>query len=621
MAKLPFLFFLLFLQTLIQISLCHNHKTKFFKNCKTSRCNVNGPEIRFPLRLDSSPQFCGVPGMTLTCSPNNDTLLTLTNLGSLKVQNVDYHYGIITVELGDSWPSCLLQNITLLDMLSTQIYWPMIPPSVSLVTCEKSFVPKTDFDLAGPIPCLRSRGSYVYVVAASESMDVLPLDCTVWKKDIDIFRRTYERKSDQPITTFKLFADNFLERRLVTLEWFNTKVTSRCRKCQQRGRQCGSDEAKNGAFCKPHDLNIKLISATCATAFVLILTIAAVLIYLSKKSDKEKETRLKVERFLATYRITKPTRYTFTQLKKITKQFRDKLGQGGFGSVYKGELPNGLPVAVKMLERTKGAGEEFINEVATIGRIHHVNIVRLLGFCSEGMRHALVYEFMPNESLEKYITRNNNIHLPLRKEKMLQIAIGIARGIEYLHQGCNERILHFDIKPHNVLLDEDLNPKIADFGLAKLYAKDQSIVTMTAARGTMGYIAPEVYSRNFGTVSYKSDVYSFGMLLLEMVGGRKSVDPEFENQSENYFPELLYNQLVDSQELQLEEDIMTPSDSEIAKKLIIVAFWCVQWNPVDRPSMTRVVHMLIGNLQNLEMPPKPFISSLERENSFVICEV
>jgi serine/threonine protein kinase len=340
---------------------------------------------------------------------------------------------------------------------------------------------------------------------------------------------------------------------------------------------------------------------------VLILTILGALFYQSRKADKERKTRIRIERFLETYRTTKPARYTFREVKKITKHFKDKLGQGGFGSVYKGELPNGLPVAVKMLERSKGAGEDFINEVATIGRIHHVNIVRLLGYCSEGTRRALVYEFMPNDSLEKYIVTRKKDE-PLKIEKLLQISIGIARGIEYLHQGCNEQILHFDIKPHNILLDENLEPKVADFGLAKLCLKDQSAIIMTAARGTMGYIAPEVFSRNFGTVSYKSDVFSFGMLLLELIGGKKSIDPDFQTHSDVYFPELVYNQLIIGEDLELGMEITT-SEMEIARKLIIVAFWCIQWNPADRPSMTRVVNMLLGNLHNLKVPPIPFVSS------------
>lgn len=140
-----------------------------------------------------------------------------------------------------------------------------------------------------------------------------------------------------------------------------------------------------------------------------------------------------------------------------------------------------VPVAVKMLENSRSDGEEFMNEVATIGRIHHANVVRLLGFCSDGTRRALIYEFMPNGSLEKYIFADESdiCRELLAPNKMLEIASGIARGIEYLHQGCNQRILHFDIKPHNILLDYRFSPKISDFGLAKLCTRDHSIVALT----------------------------------------------------------------------------------------------------------------------------------------------
>ena len=149
----------------------------------------------------------------------------------------------------------------------------------------------------------------------------------------------------------------------------------------------------------------------------------------------------------------------------------------------------------------------------------------------------MIYEFLPNESLDKFIFSTFGNNRSLSWHKLQDIAIGIAKGIEYLHQGCDQRILHLDIKPHNILLDHNFNPKLSDFGLAKLCSKEQSAVIMTAARGTMGYIAPEMLSRNFGNVSYKSDVYSFGMLLIEMVGGRKNIDVRVENSSEVYFPE------------------------------------------------------------------------------------
>ncbi|XP_042440190.1 rust resistance kinase Lr10-like [Zingiber officinale] len=384
-----------------------------------------------------------------------------------------------------------------------------------------------------------------------------------------------------------------------------------CRDCHEEGKQCGFSRRRNQTAClarRHGTTNIGLIVGISVGGFVVVLT-SLIILYILKTSKKDQEIRIKVEQLLATYGDAKPTRYSFSDIKKITMRFKNKLGQGGYGSVYKGELPNGIPVAVKMLESSKGEGQEFTNEVATIGRIHHINITRLLGFCSERSTRALVYEFMPNESLEKYIfsRQDKGSKKSLSMEKLLNIAIGIARGIEYLHQGCEQRILHFDIKPHNILLDYDLNPKISDFGLAKLCSRDVSIVTMTAMRGTMGYIAPEMYCRNFGTVSYKSDVYSFGMLLLEMIGGRKNLDPEIGRESEIYYPEWVYDRLVERQDLVLTMEI-EQNDGEILQKLSKVALWCIQWSPTERPTMTRVLHMLVGSSEEVHMPPKPFVS-------------
>lgn len=298
------------------------------------------------------------------------------------------------------------------------------------------------------------------------------------------------------------------------------------------------------------------------------------------------------------------TRFSYADIKKITENFKKKLGQGGYGMVYKGKLSNQILVAVKVLKFFKGNGEEFINEVGTIGRIHHVNVVRLVGYCADGYRRALVYEFLPNDSLEKFITLGNQSRT-LGWDKLQQIAIGIAKGLDYLHQGCNQRILHFDIKPHNILLDHNFNPKVSDFGLAKLCSKDQSIVSMTAARGTIGYIAPEVFSRNYGNVSYKADVYSFGMLLIDIVGGRKNFRAAEQDSSQVYFPEWMYSQLEKGEEIEIGID--KDEDSKIFKKLTIAGLWCIQWNPADRPSMKMVIQMLEGENVPI-MPPNPFAS-------------
>ncbi|KAK9919378.1 hypothetical protein M0R45_027973 [Rubus argutus] len=311
-----------------------------------------------------------------------------------------------------------------------------------------------------------------------------------------------------------------------------------------------------------------------------------------------------VEEFLDAYKNLMPCSYSYWDIIKMTNDFKDKLGQGGFGSVYKGELSNGHLVAVKMLSGSKGNGQDFINEVGTIGRIHHVNVVQLIGFCSVGSKRALVYDFMPNGSLEKYIFRDKENNLALSWDRMHEIALGVARAIEYLHQGCDMQILHFDIKPHNILLDANFNSKISDFGLARFYPKDRNTISVTAVRGTMGYIAPEMFYRSIGGVSYKADVYSFGMLLLEMAGRRKNLNAHAEHSSQLYFPSWIYDQLEKGLSIEIEE--ACENDEKIAKKMIMVALWCIQLMPVDRPSMTKVLEMLEGEDEVLRMPPKPF---------------
>ncbi|XP_021298833.1 LEAF RUST 10 DISEASE-RESISTANCE LOCUS RECEPTOR-LIKE PROTEIN KINASE-like 2.1, partial [Herrania umbratica] len=280
-----------------------------------------------------------------------------------------------------------------------------------------------------------------------------------------------------------------------------------------------------------------------------------------------------------------------------------------YGDVYRGKLLDGRYVAaVKILKKSKSNGEEFVNEVASISRTSHVNVVTLLGFCFEGGRRALVYEFVPNGSLEKFIFQEKAGHRQLEWETLYQIAVGIARGLQYLHRGCNTRILHFDIKPHNILLDADFCPKISDFGLAKLCPEKESAISMTAARGTTGYIAPEVFSRNFGRGSHKSDVYSYGMMILEMVGGRKNINVEVDRTSQIYFPHWIHDRIELDEDLGL-QGIIDGDDQERVRQMIIVSLWCIQTDPSNRPPMSRMVEMLEGSIDSLNIPPKPFLSS------------
>nr|POE66396.1 rust resistance kinase lr10 [Quercus suber] len=288
-----------------------------------------------------------------------------------------------------------------------------------------------------------------------------------------------------------------------------------------------------------------------------------------------------IEIFLQSHNLM-PIRYSYSQIKSMTNGFKDKLGQGGYGTVFKGKLQSGYPVAIKLLSKSKANGQDFMNEVATIGRIHHINVVQLIGFCVEGSKQALVYEFMPNGSLDKFIFPDRENSTVLTWDRIYEIAVGVAQGIEYLHQ---------------------------DFGLAKLYPVDDSIVSLTAIRGTLGYIAPELFYKNIGGISYKADVYSFGMLLMEMVGRRKNLNASVEHSSQIYFPSWIYDKLDQGENLELLNG--TEGENKTLKKMIIVAFCCIQMKPMNRPSMSKVLEMLEGPIELLQMPPKPFFGPEE----------
>ncbi|PKI45860.1 hypothetical protein CRG98_033758 [Punica granatum] len=330
------------------------------------------------------------------------------------------------------------------------------------------------------------------------------------------------------------------------------------------------------------------------------------------KEQPSKE-RVDAENFIRTYRSTLLTGYSYRDLKKMANGFKEKLGEGGYGNVYKGKLLDGRVVAVKVLDKSGSEGQDFINEVATIGRIHHLNIINLFGFCLQGPKQALVYEYMPNGSLADLLGKKG-ASLQLGMEKLLEIAIGVAHGIAYLHGGCESRILHLDIKPQNILLDQNLIPKISDFGLAKIYSRHRSAITVTGPRGTYGFIAPEIFMRNLGNPSHKSDVYSFGMLLLEMAGARTSQAEIKANasSSESYFPEWIYDRL-NQEKINTEcSDSLVEENSLVSRKMLMVGIWCIQVNPRDRPSMPLVLEMLSGSVEDIKMPPRPCFFSPPR---------
>ncbi|KAG4949292.1 hypothetical protein JHK82_042499 [Glycine max] len=311
---------------------------------------------------------------------------------------------------------------------------------------------------------------------------------------------------------------------------------------------------------------------------------------------------LAMDKFLSNMEREKPIRFTSEQLRIATDNYSSLLGSGGFGEVYKGNLSDGITVAVKVLRGNsdKRIEEQFMAEVGTIGKVHHFNLVQLIGFCFERDLRALVYEYMENGSLDRYLFHEKKT---LGYEKLYEIAVGIARGIAYLHEDCKQRIIHYDIKPGNILLDRNFNPKVADFGLAKLCNRDNTHITMTGGRGTPGYAAPELWMPF--PVTHKCDVYSYGMLLFEIVGRRRNVDTNLP-ESQEWFPVWVWKRFDAGELVELRMACgIEERHHKMAERMVKVALLCVQYRPDSRPIMSDVVKMLEGSVE-ISKPMNPF---------------
>ncbi|KAL1289333.1 hypothetical protein AAHE18_20G049800 [Arachis hypogaea] len=307
---------------------------------------------------------------------------------------------------------------------------------------------------------------------------------------------------------------------------------------------------------------------------------------------------------MISYLITLLSQFEFEKLAIATDNFHlaNKLGQGGFGLVYRGTLEDGLEVAVKRLSRASCQGlEEFMNEVLVISKLQHRNLVRLLGCCVEGDEKILVYEYMPNKSLDAYLF--DSCKQVLNWEKRFHIIEGIARGLLYLHRDSRLRIIHRDLKPSNILLDEELNPKISDFGMARIFCHTENEANTMRVAGTYGYMSPE-YAME-GLFSEKSDVFSFGVLLLEIVSRRKNTRfyEDAESLSLLGFAWKLWN--ADNIPPLTDPDISNLSCNEDIKRCIHIGLLCVQELARDRPTITAVVSMLNSETVNLPSPKQP----------------
>ncbi|KAK1414270.1 hypothetical protein QVD17_30014 [Tagetes erecta] len=289
--------------------------------------------------------------------------------------------------------------------------------------------------------------------------------------------------------------------------------------------------------------------------------------------------------------------FTYEDLANATEGFSHAnfLGQGGFGYVHKGVLPTGEKVAIKQLKIGSGQGErEFQAEVAIISRVHHKHLVSLVGYCSSGLQRMLVYEFVPNNTLEFHLHgKGNNF---LNWDMRMKIALGSAKGLAYLHEDCHPKIIHRDIKSANILLDNNFEPKVADFGLARFSPETDTHIS-TRVIGTFGYLAPE-YALT-GKLTEKSDVFSFGVMLLELITGRRPIDKThfLDDNIVDWARPLLAQVLKDDNFSSLADArLQNNYDSTEMSRMIACAAVCVRHLARRRPSMSQIARALEGNL-------------------------
>ncbi|KAF3443989.1 hypothetical protein FNV43_RR13679 [Rhamnella rubrinervis] len=331
---------------------------------------------------------------------------------------------------------------------------------------------------------------------------------------------------------------------------------------------------------------VAIISGSTAAGITIIVVILISFVMLRKNGlEDEKDDIKQVPGMLMCF--------SFEDLKGATENFKETLGSGGFGSVFKGVLTDGTRIAVKRLDKMSPGKREFLAEVETIGSLHHFNLVKLVGFCAEKSCRFLVYEYLSNGSLDNWIfsrDREHNLGWQTRKK----IILDIAKGLAYLHEDCRQKIIHLDIKPHNILLDEYFNAKISDFGLSTLIDRNES-QALTTLRGTPGYLAPEWRQLK---VTVKVDVYSFGVVLLEIVSKRRNVDSS-RSESSFHLLQLLQMKAKEDRLIDIVEDLDEEMENnrEEVERMIRVGAWCLQNDYTIRPPMSIVVKVLEGVME------------------------
>ncbi|KAH9530403.1 hypothetical protein CY35_U001000 [Sphagnum magellanicum] len=337
-----------------------------------------------------------------------------------------------------------------------------------------------------------------------------------------------------------------------------------------------------------------IVISTTISGFLFGLIILALGITLHRSKEHVRKLMKNLEEL-----DIKAKRFDYNELRVATKNFAEdrKLGAGAYGVVYKGVLANNIEVAVKQLFiQTQHGSEEFLNEILLISNLQHRNLVALKGYCLHGKEMLLVYEFVEFCDLEKFLfdTKGEYLSQVMNWPTRMKICLGVAQGLYYLHVSSQTRIIHRDIKASNILLDKDLNPKIADFGLARPIQDGKSEIMTQKCAGTIGYLAPEYML--YGQLSNKADVYSFGILLLETISGTKNRDPN-QPEDEIYLPIWAWKLHSKNSLMDLIDPRLQCNNIELfeVKRVLEIAILCVQTSAEKRPTMFRVVAMLAGD--------------------------
>ncbi|KAL7088773.1 hypothetical protein ACP275_13G147600 [Erythranthe tilingii] len=369
----------------------------------------------------------------------------------------------------------------------------------------------------------------------------------------------------------------------------------------------GGNGTNNDSTRGKKDDNTTKIVISIVVPVVVCLIVAAFAVICVRKRMKRRPQRIPTDEDNDDISTVESLQHDFGKIRDATNDFDDanKLGQGGFGAVYMGRLRNGEEIAVKRLSKDSGQGNvEFKNEVLLVAKLQHRNLVRLLGFSIEGTERLLIYEYVENASLDQFIFDPVKRSI-LDWDKRYKIIGGIARGLVYLHEDSRLRIIHRDLKASNILLDGEMNPKIADFGMARLFGQDETQGNTSKIVGTYGYMSPE-YAMH-GHFSVKSDVFSFGVLVLEIMSGQKNNSIRNGDNVEDLLTFTWKNWREGTAENIIDPVLRTAGTGSLRDmiKCIHIGLLCVQENAASRPTMASILVMLSSSTMTLPVPSEP----------------